>query len=95
MASVQQRLAALEKERQKKLEALHATAEAKADLARAKAEAIRKEEERQALLRANAETEAEYQLELKKAANPRYSPKGIVFLSSISNSWIVSIDYFE
>jgi len=75
MASVQQRLAALEKERQKKLEALHATAEAKADLARAKAEAIRKEEERQALLRANAETEAEYQLELKKAAEIKRKTK--------------------
>ena len=70
-----ERLAALEKERLKKLEALSAAAEAKATLARKKDEERRREEDRQAALRLNAESEAAYQLELQKAAEIKRKTK--------------------
>ena len=73
--SIAAKLAALEIERQKKLDALQAVADVKAGLARAKAEAIRAEEDRQRALRANAESEAEFQVELKRQAELKRKTK--------------------
>ena len=73
--SIAERLAAKEKERAKKLEALATVVDAKAELQRKKDEKRRQEEDREAALRAQAESDAAYQLELAREAEIKRKTK--------------------